>query len=587
MPILSYSDVDNLRSTLISNRSRKLEMWRVLAEFMSPNQYKHNHDKHNASRKDQKIINNIARRALRTFVSGMMNGATSQSRPWFKLAVTSPNKSKSTLAMNYFSQLEDVFNAHFQISNLYRVLAMSYKDVGLFSTSAFAMLPHPRYGFYFYPFAIGTYCIASDAEGNTNTFSRDFSLSVRQTVERYGKLTPTGHIDWTNFDDWIKQSWEQNRYLDQVTLTNLILPNAKPKSKSVLSSDKAYQSYTYVKAMGSSLPSQNPRRGGANTLPTNGGNFLSVKGFEYFPIIAPRWEVSAEEDYGQDGPGDIALGDVQTIQEKEKFRLEALAKLVKPPMVGPTSLRRYQSSILAGGITYVDEANEGSKFRPAFEVDPKLSELVTSIEKYEKAVGSAFFTDLFLMLSNERVISHRTATEITEQKSETLAAIGPVLGQLDQDQNTKIIDNAFYLLSQIPGKLPIPPKELEGEELRPEYISVLAQAAKASMVNSTERFVGFTTDLAQRTGDPTLIKMLKADTIVRRYGSDIGVDPKLIADELEYEEIKAISALQAQQQQKAQQMAQAAATAKDMSSAKFADGESSLLDKVAEEGEQA
>lgn len=582
----SYSEVDNLRSIMVHSRSRYIPTWRSQSQLISPNRFNENQDRNNGSRKSQRIINNVATRALRTFVGGMMNGSTSRQRPWFRLTVTDPRKANLSASKKYFAQLETVFNAYFQVGNLYKILPISYKDIGVFSNSAYAMLPHARYGFYFYPFAMGSYGIANDSEGNVNTFFRDFTMSVRQTVERYGNLKPTGHIEWANIDPFIKEAWENARYLDEVTLTNVIMPNAAPKEQSIFSYDKKFQSYTYVKSYGSNLPNQSPigqRQINSSTSNNKSfdGRFLSVKGYDYFPVIANRWELGAEDDWGIDGPGEIAYGDIATLQEMEKDRLSGAQKLVRPPMVGPTSLRRHQASILAGGITFVDENNESGKFRPAFEVDPRLAELIATGDKYERAIQSAFYEDLFLMLANERAISHVSAREIEERAAEKLSAIGPVLGQLDQDQNGNLIDNAFYILGS-QGKLPRPPKELEGEELRPEYISILAQASKNSMAVASERYINFVQGAANALQDPALLKMVRGDRLIRDYADYVGIDPNHLPDEIEFDQIRQLENIRQQQLVQQQQMAQAAKSAKDLAGATM--GESNLLERMASEG---
>lgn len=588
---LSYTEVSMLRNDMFHNRSTYYSKWADTAMAISPNRFNQSPEtKHRGGRNDQSILKNTAGLSLRTFVSGMMNGATPQSRPWFRLTSVDPSFSQNTAERRFFSQLDKTFNTHFQISNLYNVLPSSYKDIGLFSNSAFAMLPHARFGFYFYPFAMGSYGIASNHEGRTDTFFRDFTLSVNQVVQRYGKLKPTGHIDWDNsLNGWIKALYDSARYQETITLSNMILPNASPSEKPIFSKDKLFQSYTWMEAGGAGgIPNQIPqgfqqiRDGAAKGNSSGGGVFLDVRGYDYFPIIAPRWEVAPEEDWGTDGPGELALPIVNGLQSKEQYRQEAIAKLVKPPMVGPASLKRHQASILAGGITYVDEAVKG-QFRAAMTVDPKMSELLNTQAEDIQDIKQAYYEDLFLMLAGDRPVSHVTKVEIQERSAEKLQALSPVLGQLDQDQNGPIIENAFIILSE-QGKIPPVPKSLQGRQIKPEYISVLAQAAKASSMTSAEKAVGFVASLAEATGNPEIVKIINAEKMARAYTTDyIGIDPEFILDEQEFEAVKKAFQQQQQQAQQREIQAQQATTARDLSQAKL--GEGSALDSIA--GQQA
>lgn len=564
MARLSFSQIQFLRNQLITDRTRHLNTWRGRAQFMSPNRFSDNpNNKNDGSRKDHEIINGQVRRSLRTFVSGMMNGATSRARPWFKLVSVDEKAGNSTAAKRWFAEVEKIILAHMQVSNLYRVLPAAYKDVGVFSNAAYGMLPHERFGFHFMPFMIGSYCFSSDSEGSVTTFMRDFNLTIRQVVETYGTLKLNGHIDWTNFDPWIKESWERANYNSTVNLVNTILPNPSPKDRPLFAEDKLYQSYTYVNGSGTNVPNQMPVRG-SQSIPTFENKFLAVKGYDYFPVICPRWEVAPEQDYGDESPGCLSEGDCRMLQELERSNLEAVDKLLRPPMVGPAALRRTQASILAGGITYLDEQDSSKQFRPAFTVEPKISELLNQREDTKQAIRSAFFEDLFLMLADERSVSHVTAREIEEKAAEKLSAIGPVLGQLDQDQNRPLIENAFRLLSAA-RRLPPKPKELQGTEIRPEYISILAQAQKASLITSSEKLVAFTAQTAQAFEDRSLLKLIKAEVLIRQYADFVGVDPGLIRDEIEFEEIVQQQALLEAQAQQQAQLEQQANTAKTMS----------------------
>ncbi len=581
MSLLSKSEIVNLRQSLRNEMERHLPKWRLLAKYIAPKRLKEDSRKVDGTRGDERIINNQGGRSLRTFVSGMMNGATPRSRPWFNIVSANPNR-KSTSAVNrYYAETEKVINSHFQLSNLYRALPMVYKDVGVFSNSAFAMLPHARYGFYFYPFAIGTYAYACDMEGRTNMFTRDFTLSVRQVVERYASMDGAGNIDWSALPVSIRVLWDSARYLQEVVITQVIVPNStyNPTVQSLKASDKKFQSYTYLQDMGSNnVTNQTPigfRQSYSSAEPE--AEFIKIGGYDYFPVITPRWEVEPEGYYGIDGPGDIALSDIMTLQEEEKYRLEGIQKLVRPPMVGHSSLRRHASSILAGGITYVDDRGMQHGFKPAFTIDPQLIQLINAKEEIQGYIKTAFYEDLFRQLSSEQKVSHVTAAEINQRTAETMAAMTPVLGQWDHDSSGPLIENAQIILGEA-GRLPEKPKELQGDRLVPRYISVLAQASKASLITTQEKCITFAAQTAEALQDPTLLKLVNGEEHIRVHAENSGLDPKLILDETEFSKIvKSSKAAQATEVQN-QQADQETVRAKTLSETKMGTG--SALDQM-------
>jgi len=578
---LTLAEARALRQSLRQELSYQLPTWRLLAQFCAPDRLKENaHDRTYGARKGRAIVNNTQGRCRRTFTSGMINGAVPRDRNWFMYTLT--NKTKLTGRVDKALTLRrDEISEFIQMSNFYRIMPMAFNDVAAFSNAAFAQLPHPRYGFYFYPFQVGTYAFSCDSEGKTNMFVRDFSLTVRQYVEQYCSLKPNGQIDFARAPSWVIERWNAAAYMDKVILTQLIVPNPYFNSK-VLSLDpldKKFQCYTFVESFGGGLPPQTSTGFRSEQTMGKEPDFCKVSGYDYFPVITPRWEVMAEESYGIGGPAHVALDDVMTLQEMERYRLEAVAKLVKPPMVGPASLRRHHSSILAGGITYVDDEAMKHGFKPAFELDPKLSELIASKEEYQEAIKDSFYYNLFLMLAGSETKTHVTAREIEEKAGERMSVLASVLGQLDQDLNSPVLYNAQLILEQQKRLTPLPP-EIRSEQMRPEYISVLHQATKIGLMNSAERTANFASSLSNALQDPALAQMIKGEETIRKYASYNGTDPSLIRDEQEMKQVRAQIAQRLKQQEQQAQMAAGAKVAKDLASAKM--GEGNALDALSE-----
>lgn len=586
MSRLTLTEVEYLRSMMRQDYMLHADSFRWLSHFIAPTRLKNGAgDNGNKQARTRSIIKNKGGLALRTFTSGMLNGATPRARPWFMLGVNNPGKANVPKVRKHFSQVEQIINSHFNIGNLYRVLPIAYKDVGIFSTAAYAMLPHVRYGFYFYPYAIGTYGFSVDAEGNPNMFYRDVEMTVRQVIDTYATIDATGKKNYGGIPAWVVQHFENARYLEKLILSQVIVYNANympdKAKRSFDPSDKKFVVYTYVHSGAQGLPPQQSTgfRMEASTGHNPTSPFVKVSGYNYFPVIIPRWEVPAEGTWGCDGPGDIALGDIMTLNEMEKSRLEGIHKLVRPPMVGHASLKRHQASILAGGITYVDDAGATHGFKPAFQMDPKLYELIQCQNEYESAIDEAFYVDLFRQFSRGESKTHVSVEEIKEKSTERMAMVAPALGQLDHDQNSKLIENAMIILEE-QGKMPKRPQEIQGEQHVVEYVSILAQAAKASMMASLERGANFVTSYAQTSGKPEIMRMIDERKFTRKYLEYLAIDPDLIRDDEELDQIAQQMQQDQQMQKQAQMDAQAASTAKDLTQAQ--PGQGSLLDTYLE-----
>lgn len=159
----------------------------------------------------------------------------------------------------------------------------------------------------------------------------------------------------------------------------------------------------------------------------------------------------------------LALGDVKQLQIGERRTMEAVEKMIRPPMIGPSSLKNQSASILPGDITYLDIREGMQGFRPVHEIQFRIQEMEQKQDQVRGRIQRAFFEDLFLMLanSNRRQI---TAREIEERYEEKLLALGPVLEQLNQDLLDPLIDIIFDIhLKQ--NLLPEIPEELQGLEI--------------------------------------------------------------------------------------------------------------------------
>jgi hypothetical protein len=155
-----------------------------------------------------------------------------------------------------------------------------------------------------------------------------------------------------------------------------------------------------------------------------------------------------------------------------------------------------------------------------------------------------------------------TAREIEERHEEKLLALGPVLEQLNQDLLDPMTDIVFDIHVK-QGLIPPPPQELQGIDLKVEYISIMAQAQKLLGVSAIERFTGFAGQVAGV--DPSVLDKIKTDQILDVYADTISLPPSIVRTDEEVAEIRSQRARQQQMAQQAQMEMQAAKTAKDLS----------------------
>lgn len=556
---------DLIRSQLDAERSSFIPHWRELADYILPHRARFNLSQANkGDRRNQKIIDSTAKLAARTLQSGMMSGITSPARPWFRLTTNDTDLAEYAPVKQYLTKCQEIISTSYLKSNLYNSLLKMYGDIGVFGTSPM-IVDEDMSGDVFYtePFAVGSYWISKDSKGRVNTFMREFRMTVRQLIETFGRRN-NGKPDFSNFSEQVKNMYDQGNYEAWIDVTHIVMPNFDYNpSKPNIRTNKRFLSCYYESGTGAN---------GSYLRSSDEDRYLREAGYDYFPVLCPRWETTGEDVYGTNCPGMEALGDIKQLQHAEKRIMEAIDKKVRPPMVAPTSMRNQQASIISGDITYIDSQGPQSGFRPAFEVNFSVVEMERKQDQVRSRIQRAFFEDLFLMLS-ESDRRQITAREIDERHEEKLLALGPVLEQLNQDLLDPLTDIAFNICNNL-GMLPPPPEQIQGQQLKIEYISIMAQAQKLVGISAIERFTSYAGQVAQF--DPSILDKIKTDQIIDVYADITSVPPSIIRTDDEVDQIRKQRAQQQQAQAQAQQMQSAVQTAQGLSQIDVTDENTAL-----------
>jgi hypothetical protein len=528
-----------------------LSHWKDLNDYILPRRGRFQlTDRNRGDRRTKNIIDSTATFAARTLSSGMMSGITSPARPWFRLSTPDPDLAERATVKDWLHTVTQRMSTVFLRSNWYNVLPTLYYDLGVFGTAAMMIEEDDEDVIRCSSFPVGSYYIANDSKGRVRVFVREFGMTVRQIVERFGR----NGDDMSNISTPVRTAWEQGTLDTWFDVVHVIAPNPEYDVNRLGSRYKQFTSCYYER--GNNDPDL----------------YLEEKGYHEFPVFVPRWAVTGEDVYATDCPGMTVLGDVKALQLGEKRAAQAMEKQLNPPMVAPPSMQSFRLSIIAGDVSYVPEGpNTNSTFRPAHEVKPALQEWEYRQERIRQRINEGMYANLFLMLAYSdpsRGKQPVTATEIAERQEEKLLALGPVLEQLNQDLLDPGIDRVFAIMMRA-GLIPPPPQELEGVSLRVEYISIMAQAQKMIGLSSLERFSGFLSQqLAATPQDPSILDKVDRDQMIDEYADMTGIPPRIIVPDEQVAAIRAQRAKAAQAQRATESAMQEARAAKDLSAAK-------------------
>jgi hypothetical protein len=524
-------------SDLKSVRSAYESHWRQLADYIRPDRLRIEETLSNADPKSarpdrSKIKDAAATKALRTLASGMHSGITSPSRPWFRLTTIDPNFRESAAVRDYLGKVATIMRDVFSQSNFYNSVHLSYGDLGLFGQSCAILAEHDKDVINLIGLVHGQFWIATDDAGRVNTLYRYIPMTVEQVYTRWTKTC----------SDSIKHQMLHGNKDARVAIYQAIEPRVARNPAKIDKQNMAFMSVYW-------------EDGAPGSGSTSG--ILEESGFIDNPIVAPRWEVISTDSYGI-GPGTDALPDVKSLQLERTRYLEAVDKLVRPPMKGPLSLKNARASLLPGKITYVDDPN-GQGFTPAMQVQIRLVELQGEMTEMRESIKETFFADLFLMISQMEGIQPRNQFEIAERKEEKLLMLGPVLERIQAELLAPIIERTYEICRRR-GLFPPEPDEIQQGGLQVEYTSILAQAQKAVATGAIERTASFVGGLAAMY--PSVGDKFDADQAVDEYSELLGTPPAIILSDERVAEIRKGREAEAAQQKQMEQAAAMAPVAK-------------------------
>lgn len=520
-------------SALKTERSSWMMHWQELSNYLMPRQGRFFvQDRNQGGKRQNNIYDSTGTRAARTLAAGLMGGATSPARPWFRLTLQDKDLAEVHSVKVWLDQVTEMILMVFQKSNTYRALHSLYGEMGVFGTGASLISPNFRDVLRHTPLTTGEYCIAQNWDGEVCTLYREFQKTVGEIVKEFGR---------DNCSIAVKNLYDAGCLDQWVTIIHAIEPRADRDPRKLDSMNMPFKS-TYFE-LGEDK------------------KILRESGFKRFPGIVPRWDVAGGDIYGN-SPGMEALGDVKQLQHMNIRLGQAIDYQTKPPLQVPITMMNQKIETLPGGISYYDPAAGGSQgaIHSAFQVNLDLTHLQLNMSEVRGRIKESFYTDLFLMLSN---IEHTgmTATEVAERHEEKLLMLGPVIERLDNEGLNPLVDTAFDFLVEARA-LPPAPDELHGHMLEVVYTSVLAQAQRAVATSGVDRFVATLGQIA--TFKPDVLDKFDSDKWADSYSDMLGVDPQLVVANDQVAIIRQQRAQAQQQQAMAEQAQMNSQTAKNL-----------------------
>jgi hypothetical protein len=520
-------------SALESQRSTWFMHWQDITRYLLPRSGRYFHTDRDRSSEVQynEILDNTATRSLRVLGAGMMAGATSPARPWFRLKTEDPDLNDFHPVRVWLDDTRDRMMKTFAKANTYRALHTHYEELAGFGTSVSMLVGHHENVIHQYPSPVGEFCLAQSYDGTIDTLYRKFERTVAEVVREFGE---------DRVSERTRQLFDQKKFDLPVLMIHAIEPRTDRDVTMADSTNMAWEScYIELEAGDDG----------------DGRGMLRNSGFRRFPVLAPRWGVLAGDVYGY-SPGMESLGDNKQLQQEQMRKSQAIDYMTKPPLQVPNTLKDLDLEYFPGGIMPYDQVTPHGGVRNAFEVNLDIGPLLIDIEDVRQRIRGAFYADLFLMLAQAPPGRPQlTATEVAERHEEKLLQLGPVLERVHNELLKPVIDLTFEQMWE-EGLLLPPPPDLAGQEVGVEFVSVLAQAQQAIGMNAVDRWASLMLAVAAG-GKPEILDKMNADALADTSADRLGVDAELVVPDEEAQQLRearnaAIAAQEQAEMQKTQ-----------------------------------
>lgn len=453
---------------------------------------------------------------LDTLVSGLIGYSLSPSIKWFSLSLQNDEAVKLYGVKKWLSDCEQVLAGEFARSNIYSQAKPFVQDACLIGHGCLFMGEDlAQSTLLFQHQCPNEIYLDVDDKDNVDTVLREFRMTVRQMVKKFGE---------ENVGENVRNAYrDPKRRGERRTVLFAVFPREEYDASSLFSRDFPYAGI-YIDEQDKTL--------------------LEETGFLEFPYAVYSFDKYTGRAYG-DSVVQEALEDVKFLDITTETTLKIAQIAADPPIRVSANMRNV--AILPGAVnelTQPDDIIEAIKTGDNYPISLDVQ------RAKNEAVRKRFNVDYFQMLQSlEGKVM--TATEVMELQGEKAATLSTLITSMNNALSA-IIERSFNLLLRA-GKLPEIPMSLSGSNaaMKIEFVGPLAQAQKkyysSATVSAAMQQVVPVIQLYPQAGD-----YIDADELVKKTLESAGMPQSVIREDKDVENIRK---MRVQAQQAAQEQA--------------------------------
>lgn len=520
---------------LKSRRNNFDDQWQQVKDLVWPDGGNFTYRSSPGEKNTEKIYEMTATLALEKGAAALEAFLTPRNDRWHRLVASDDQLNESAAVKRWFEDATDVLfrwrNAPH--SRFYGQVHEVWKSNLAYGNACLLVEERPEGGTVYRQVHVGSAWIETDHHGRVDTVYREYELTARAAINRWGKGAPA----------CAKNVVDEN-------------PFAKHTYLSVVKPSRDYEP-----GVKTSMPYE------ALEVSVEDEMVLERGGHFELPYIWTRYTVSPDEEYGR-GPAMMILPDIKTLQEMQKAFMRAGHKVADPPLLvaddGVLGRGSKRIRISPGGINVGGVDSMGNPKIMPLQTGARLDISEGMMETLRQTIREAFGVDLFDILARDRV--QMTATEVLERQKEKGQLLTPVIGRQQSELLGPLIDRELKIAMRQGSLGPMPDELLEARgEYEIEYESSATRMQKSDEILGVQRAVEVMMPWIE--ADPTLLEMWKKGKMLRHINDTLGVPSKLVRTEDEFDEIQGEAEASAERMRQVEQAPQLAKAVRDISDA--------------------
>ena len=312
-------------------------------------------------------------------------------------------------------------------------------------------------------YQVGKECyLSSNSRGKPDTFSRTFTLTVKQAVERYGDRVGPEVLKLASKPETLKE---------KIEYVWIVYPRKVFGEKVSKPTDKMPVVPACEKPWGHLI------------LDRRNKVAVDVGGYDSFPFASSVWGRLPNSVYGW-GPIEMSLSDVKYLGRLKFKHAEAIDRQVDPAVIVPYSWDGFDSS--PGARNYIEGNGVVRDMFVQLEPPRVVSDITPQQQQCLQNIRNNCLLDAFETF--DAYTKTMTATEARGRVGQSVRAIAPIVHAIHTDFLSVLIKRSLDLLIENGVLGTGLPEGIRRENVEIKYVSVLASMVLDGETNKLRDF---------------------------------------------------------------------------------------------------